>query len=385
MDIFTLADNGVDTYNNGEIINGLTSKVWIERYRDPGEFTLTCYPTKEIRAKLAIDTLISHTDTMTVMMVEDHEIKETKGSPPELTITGRSLDAFLNHRVATNHTMGFAAPLQDDTARPYEFEVTKPWLTCVDIIRDQIHGSYVSGSVPFFAIPHIGVSHEVTDVEDPDDFDIKRGPLHSAVLGLLDECEGGIKIVRPNPDHKTLKFIIHKGAYLYDDIIFSYNSGDLATSRYFWSERAYKNYAYVAARYQGAFVAPTGPDPTGFEARVMWVDANDLNANPSDSGWAAVSAASKLNKLLKHRGKRTLKKQKKKHILEATISNTSKYVFGVDYNIGDLVYVQGNYDLSEIMRVTEYAKTEDERGSSGFPIVSPTTSSEWDSVNVHPA
>jgi hypothetical protein len=41
--------------------------------------------------------------------------------------------------------------------------------------------------------------------------------------------------------------------------------------------------------------------------------------------------------------------------------------FRVDYNIGDIVYVVGDYGVSQKMRVTEYAEILDENGSSAFP------------------
>ena len=90
MDIFTLEHSG-SSYKNGELINGIYKKQWIERYLDPGEFTLVCTPTDEIREKLAIGTLISHIDTEEVMIVEDHEIEEKVGAIPVLVDIDESL------------------------------------------------------------------------------------------------------------------------------------------------------------------------------------------------------------------------------------------------------------------------------------------------------
>jgi hypothetical protein len=41
-----------------------------------------------------------------------------------------------------------------------------------------------------------------------------------------------------------------------------------------------------------------------------------------------------------------------------------------DYDIGDLVTIQGNYDTSGIRRVTEFVEIEDENGYIGYPVVS---------------
>jgi hypothetical protein len=44
--------------------------------------------------------------------------------------------------------------------------------------------------------------------------------------------------------------------------------------------------------------------------------------------------------------------------------------YRADYNIGDIVYVIGNYDIAQKMRVTEYAEIEDENGEVGYPTLS---------------
>ena len=134
MDIFTL-EHVRSSYKNGASVNGLRKKQWVERYLEPGEFTLIGEPTDQLREQLAIGTLISHIDTKEVMIVEDHTIEERSGSAPIFTITGRSLDSFAESRVVTDNSMGFNGPnddgppktLYDGTAWPYKFtNITVP-------------------------------------------------------------------------------------------------------------------------------------------------------------------------------------------------------------------------------------------------------------------
>jgi hypothetical protein len=43
------------------------------------------------------------------------------------------------------------------------------------------------------------------------------------------------------------------------------------------------------------------------------------------------------------------------------------YQYRRDYNIGDLVSIDGNFGQTAVMRVIEYAEIEDENGNSGHP------------------
>jgi hypothetical protein len=367
MDIFNLTPTA-STYEDGAVVNNLISKTWVERYDLPGEFTFVSLPTDKIMDHLAIGTLISHTNTQNIMMVEDHEIKEAKGSAPQLIITGRSLDAFLDHRVATDDDQGFSAPYADDfSAKPYEFAAVNSWTQCLRLIRNQIDETYVER--PNFAIPNILVQETVTDTEVVERREIKRGPLLAAVNTLLKEFDGGLKIERPvKGTHAKLYFTIYQGVDRHTTVQFSHSAGDIETARYFWSSRRYKNTAYIANRYQGDFVTKDNTaGTTGLNKRVTRIEANDININPQAGGWGAIALAADLEQMLERRAKNALKKLKNTDLVEATVSVTNRYKFREDYDIGDLVWVRGNYRQSSIMRVAEYIEIDDASGNSGYP------------------
>lgn len=101
MDIFKIVNGiGGSGVGEGEIVNGLETKMWIERYRQSGEFTLTASPDSDIRAKLPEGSLITHTDTREIMIVENHQLKEDEvTSEPVIAVTGRGLETFLEQRI----------------------------------------------------------------------------------------------------------------------------------------------------------------------------------------------------------------------------------------------------------------------------------------------
>jgi hypothetical protein len=67
------------------------------------------------------------------------------------------------------------------------------------------------------------------------------------------------------------------------------------------------------------------------------------------------------------RGRAAIKGQSNITITQADVSNTTMYQYRRDYNIGDLVSIDGNFGQTAVMRVIEYAEIEDENGNSGHP------------------
>jgi hypothetical protein len=266
--------------------------------------------------------------------------------------------------------MGFAPSLYDGSQFPYFFQNMRSWEQIVDIIQQHIEpGSAIK---PSFALPHVAVSHTITETETRRDLDAPRGDLYSVVMGLLNEIDAGIKIERPNENHDNIKFVIHKGVDKTETVRFTYDAGDLEDARYFKSSRRKKNSGFIAARYQGEYV-DLDPTASGWKRRVLYIDASDVNTNPSDpdTAWAAAAIAGGLETMLVARARRKIKRHKRTSILEATVSPNARAIFRTDYNIGDLVYVMGNYDIQDIMRVVEYAETEDADGEFGFPTLAP--------------
>jgi Siphovirus ReqiPepy6 Gp37-like protein len=321
MDIFTLTHNGVDSYDEGEIVNGVTSKLWVERYRFPGECTFKCPALSYYRNALPIGSLVSHTDTKDIMMIENHEITESKDKGPELTITGRSLDSFLEQRVATDDDQGFNPTLYDGTAWPYVLTPKTPWSHAVRLIELQLEtGTAIKTN---FAVPDVSVLHNISSTPDPDnedwwveeDREIERGPLHKAVLDILDEVNAGIMIQRPVPGVRTkIQFLIHMGVEKQSTVQFNYERGDIETARYLWSNKQYKNAVFVGAKYDGIYTTKVNTSGTvGFNKRVMYLNASDINMKPGSSAEAWSEA--KLEKVLTQRGKRAINKKRNTSII----------------------------------------------------------------------
>ena len=48
---------------------------------------------------------------------------------------------------------------------------------------------------------------------------------------------------------------------------------------------------------------------------------------------------------------------------------TNQFKYGVHYNLGDIIEMQGNSNIVSISRITEYIRAQDEAGERAYPTV----------------
>jgi len=354
----------------GAYINGIRSATWIERYRDPGEFTIKAPVSSGLRTFLPLGTVISHVATREAMMVETQEIDEDTYEEPMIEIKGTSLEAWLDNRSVggdTEEDGGLVVFLSD-----YVLPFDTTWEQATDLIN--WHINIGPGGTPlinpedealgFTAISnqqHIGTSVGAAARI------VRRGPLHQRLLELLAIDDFGIKVVRPNPGNANplvTEFRIHNGVDRRDSVIFSHAFGDLKRPRYFWSNKNYKNDAHVVSTYNE--IRFTGAPP-GYNCRILYVDASDIDSQWTD--WPTGSDRSDILAAMFNRAVDAIAASRNTALLATDIS-TTRYAFRTDYDVGDLVTVNGNYDVSSLMRVTEYVEFQDENGETGYPTLS---------------
>lgn len=369
------------TYSGGEIINGLTSVIWVERYMEPGEITITCPPDPYLQEKLAPGTLVSHIDSQTVMMIETHTIDESKEGEITLEMTGRTIDVIaMENRVLTMDDPTFLSFVNGLSEEDFTYNMVEDnaWAQAAKIINEFLVSSI---SNTYQTYPNLEVINAVNGTEYPQSPRAfpKGTTVAKAVYDLLGSTGKGLRLIRPTRawESNKLAFYIHDGQNKSNQVLFDWAAGDVEKARYVWSNKVYRNSAYVHTDEYTYHIGKNlmvawdsslyldGIDASGWDLRVMSVDASDwkLGLTPplSDLQKAFIRA------ILNARGKAELAKQKKISMIDATISSTSRYEYIHDYNIGDIVRVRGNYGVEADMRVVEFAVTSDANGDVGFP------------------
>ena len=198
----------------------------------------------------------------------------------------------------------------------------------------------------------------------------KLGNVYDVVKNLLDATKSGMKIERPNQTHTTLDFVIHQGVDLSSSVQFNWAAGDLENIRYLWSNKDYKNAAYVTSDSFGLRVVPAFS--TGWNVAFVGVDIGDVSQYYSDPEALTTTEYNNLVNIYNSAALTELGKHKKVGLfMDATVSKETTFQYGKHYNIGDIVYVTGNYGAEAKMKVTEFARTMDSSGETGIPTLSP--------------
>lgn len=363
----------------GEVLNGIEDATWIERYAEPGEFKFIAPAGSGLRENLPINTYISHTNTYEVMRVENHEIQQDEDGNSTIIISGRSMETLMEWRnVGGNQLQPY--PIVDPINQASPIDGYPSWVQANILFWETMHtpqidgGNYIHGIDSSFSVTEWDtlVSHP----EHPRE--VKIDSLYNAIRDLLRIDDIGIKVVRPCPgravfpsyfDHGDTYFVFHDGVYRADTVIFSDSAGDLSTAEYFWSDKNYKNYIQVFCKWI-TFMVGEYDEYTHFQAsrRFGFLEAFDIGeefteADPPELGdYAAMYDEAEARALVE------LAKYRPVSIVRAEITpNNTHFKFRTDYNIGDIVTIEGAHATSSRARVLEYVEIENSEGHIEYP------------------
>lgn len=418
MDVVRLGPPGSSDYVPDEIIEGYTSLVWTERFQDPGEFELKTPLISETLNLLPEMTLISTRQTKEVMMVESRLIEVNAEGQKELTVKGRSLTAFFEHRhveggygkrrkMAKNYSAINAAAV-------LIWNAVDNW-SGKDVTRE--------GDWPWTdkdKIPNVSVSDSAPATTPSRRWWLEQGPLYPQLYNILVKGDLGLRTIRPVSDRMTrmtietalatrgnvtreviedvtsLRFDLYSGLDRTDTqstnprVVFNYLQDHIDSESYLFSNKELKTACEVMTGVGGADVYRGGDASlTGLSRRVMSYDGGEpeykkdkptypgKNASAADqtkyesdlAEWqtekAQIDAEFKAD--AEDDALRALKKQRRVSLFSGDISPLAPYVYKTHYDLGDLVTLRGDYNQSEKMIVSEYIRTEDAEGDRGYP------------------
>jgi hypothetical protein len=399
MDLLKLnsSGSGLNPYGVVDLIENWESLIWTERYADAGDFELKTRYVKETLDLLPEMTLISLLDTTETMMVETHSIEKNEDGIPELTIKGRSIDAFAEER-------WIEAPYQKVYKMPAKYTVAEMatvllWNAFVNPTEQDVTHSIDWFRFATDTLPNVAVSDSTTLAGFSGNRFLEGGQLYPQLLKVLHWNRLGVRGVRPtaaNPSSRVisvgtggggvltkttrttpdeLRFDVYNGRDLQhgvasqaSEVIFHHAVGDLEDQKYLFSVRGMKTVASVAA--QGfmnggtkvkdpALPGDQGNSSIGWNRRALWVDGGTINDGDSINDYVEG---------LVDRGEAEIQANARTKMFDGKISNLSAYKYGVDYLLGDKVTVIGDYGITQPMRVVEYIRSVDpQTPEGGYP------------------
>lgn len=360
MELYTLDP----LLRRAEVIDKFESLIWTERFQAYGDFQLNIFSDYRARRLLREDTYLAMNNSNYVMRVETVEDDVNSDGQKILIVKGRSMESLLLDRVAYSATT--------DTTTTPKWTITD---VPAAVARKIFHDICVTGIldtndiIPFIYEGTFLSEDTIVEPIDPITVEMDPTTVYDAIVQISQVWNLGFRILRQY-DLSKLWFDIYVGSdrttgqTLLPAVVFAPELDNLQNTKELISIENAKNVAYVysPAGFEVVYAAGVDPEIEGLERRVLVVNATDITADNPD-----VTAA------LQQRGYEELAKYRTYQAFDGEISQNSQYIYGRDYNLGDVVEMRNVDGVTNNMRVTEQIFVSDKDGDRSYPTMTLNT------------
>jgi hypothetical protein len=361
MELYTLDP----LFRRENVIDQFESLIWTERYAVYGDFQLDIQATVESRSLLQAGTLLAMNKSHRVMTVETIEDSTDSEGRRMLSIKGRSIEAMLLDRVAMSATGSL-------TIHPNWTLTGTPGA----IARKIFHDICVTGLLsPYDPIPFINEGTFTGDdtIDEPADTItavLQPTTVYDAIAEICKVWDLGFRLIRQY-DMSKLWFDVYTGVdrtssqAVSESVIFTPELDNLHNTKSLVSIDQAKNVAYVysEAGFQYVYAEGVDQEVDGFERRTLPIVVEGIT-QATHPNWIDI---------LQQRGREELAKHRTYQAYDGEVSQVSQYVYGRDYNLGDMVEVRGDDGSANAMRVTEQIFVSDREGERSYPTLTLNT------------
>lgn len=341
------------------VIDEFESLIWTERYRTPGDFEMKVISTPASRTTLVKGTQVTVNNTLKLATIETVDDSTDDEGRAILTVKGPTLENIIQERagvVAWDNLT--TTPKWQMTGDPVSVAFALFRSVCINglaNVNDKIPYIQPSGNL----YPADTIANPTDYLDFVFDFDM----LYNQIKTITDTWDLGIRLYR-SLDTTKLYFNIYTGSdrttrqTTLPPVVFSPALDNLQGVSELNSIENYKNVAYVFSAVGTAIVYADAVDPSisGFDRRVIYVNASNVTSTTADIPTALQTA-----------GKTELAKYQTVAALDGEIPQNSQYVFNKDYYLGDLVEMRNVDGVTNIMRVTEQIRAQDDTGEKSYP------------------
>jgi hypothetical protein len=370
MEYYTLDSN----LQRNEVIQGFQSVIWTERYNTSGDFQIVTKSTFLSRNQLSKGTWITRQGSYYVAIVDTVSDATDDSGIRLITVTGSFLEGLFNDRVAM-------PGLTDTTTIPNWVLSGTPGAIarqmfneiCVSTVFD------VHDAIPFYAFGTLLPTGNIPEPDSAITLTASPDTLYNTLSKLCATYNLGFRLVKDGEKGRIF-FEVYTGndrttaQTMYDPVVFDPDMDNLSQISYLSSSVGYKTVAYVFASNGAIMVYAPGADTNGFgsDRRVLLVSSS----NSDDAGDDLTAA-------LRQEGITALAAQKQTYTFDGELPPNSPYVYGTDYNLGDMVEERNEDNQGNIMLVTEQIFASDDTGEHAYPtltvldVITPGSWNAW--------
>lgn len=354
------------------VIDKYASFVWTDRYNEAGEFELYLPITSKYAQSIKKDMFLSIKPSSRLMIVEYLEITTNTEEGNYLKITGHSLEIILDRRIVWNQT-NVSGSIQNALLKIIDDAIINPKDS-----RRKIENFEFSIS----ADPNVVVKSYNERAQYIGDlvYDVVKKVCKAYHIGFKIEIQNGIFIFSlfAGKDRSY-------GQTLNSYVVFSPNNDNLRNSKYFESNKKYKNVIRIAGEGEGATQTFTthyleyddekASEKTGLDRREAYLNCHDVSS--ITDGNTIMDVHQYTNTLIS-KGVEKMVDYVPEVAFDGEIDSTVMYKYGRDFEVGDICEIRNEYGMSDQVRVTEVVQTWEPSGYTCFPTLESLSNEEGD-------
>lgn len=328
------------------------SLIWNPQFYEPGEFEIYTRANSRLSEIFALDNYVLREGSDMVGVIERVQIVSDLEDGDHMIISGRDAKSFLARRIIWK---------QRDISGTIE-----------NVMRTLITENAISPTLSYRKIPDLLLG-DANGWTEKIDTQYTGDNLLEAVVALCKLYGYGFKVVL----NAQKKFVIqfYRGidrSYSQTTnsfVVFSPEFENITTSDFTHDKSTLKNACNVAGEGEGNARKYYGVGTvSGLERREMFVDARDLSSEVEDeSGNKKTLTTAEYNDLLVSRGREQLAENPETFQFEGEAETTRQYVYGEDFDLGDVVQVKDNYGTESPSRIIGVIDSDDENGRKIIP------------------
>lgn len=373
-------------YDGIAMIDTFTSAIWTVRYDEAGDFEIYTPVRLDYIQAMQIGNYLWNRDSDRLMIIETVEIETDAEEGPQLIVTGRSLESILDRRIVTS-SQNFSGNLQN---------------VLFAIIQNEVISSDETRQIPGFFLK-INSDSRITSISISE-LSIRGENVYDVVCSLCQANKVGWRILPKGTG--GFEFELYVGTdrsyaqSVNPYVTFSPSFENLLNSNYIKSFKSYKNSIYAVGTYQkevilqnkykddnGEWVVEEQTTyeeaevvtwqysetatPSGLARREMFIDNGGVNDGEQGGEYATWNAVNK------ERAIAELGEHQTTTAFEGELEATRQYIYGEDFNIGDIVQVENEFGITGTVYISEIVFSQD---ANGITITPTFTSTEDETI-----
>ena len=333
------------------VIDTYTSIIWTDRYNLCGDFEVSVPANEYYLSFFNIGDYIICDKSEHVMIVEKIQIKSEPETGDTMVISGRSIESILDRRIIWGQ-VNFHGNVEE--------VIFKMLSICL--------GGEASNErkIPVITYDGSGDSY-ISSLQI--DLQCTGDNLYETISKITKSLNLGFKMVLNNG---SFVFSLYNGKDHSENqlvnpyVIFSPNFDNMLNSNFIEHISPFKTAALIGGEGEGSERKYIEVNSTldGLNRREMFVDARDITSRIDGEHSLTLE---EYNKLLTQRGILKLSEKKVGMNFEGKIESSQLFVYGKDYEIGDIVQIENAYGYKTGARITEAVISYSSEGFSIYP------------------